>query len=139
MEDNTLLQLWLEKSDTALEDTKKNVLMNSLETAQNRLYYALFYAVSALAKLDGFATSKHAQLLGWFNKNYIHSGKIDREIAEIYREAFDDRQKSDYQLTYKPDKEILLKNIQEAEQFIGFIKALIQEHKTSSPPMPCRR
>ncbi|MGL6227282.1 MAG: HEPN domain-containing protein [Thermoguttaceae bacterium] len=128
MKDDILLKLWLEKSDTALEDTKKNVHINSLETAQNRLYYAIFYAVSALAKLDGFATSKHTQLLGWFNRNYIHSGKIDRGTAEIYREAFDLRQKSDYQLMYVPEKQELVKNIQEAEQFIAVIKSLIAEH-----------
>ncbi|MGL4593175.1 MAG: hypothetical protein ACRCUY_00435 [Thermoguttaceae bacterium] len=36
-------------------------------------------------------------------------------------------EKSDYQLTYRVDKDILLKNIQEAELFIGQIKMLIAE------------
>ena len=59
-ENKILLGNWLNKSDTALDDTKKNIEINSLETAQNRLYYAIFYAVSALAKSEGNARQEGA-------------------------------------------------------------------------------
>ena len=39
--------------------------------ALNRLYYAMFYAVLALALYENFQTSKHAQLLVWFNKHFV--------------------------------------------------------------------
>ena len=41
-ENKILLGNWLNKSDTALGDTKKNIEINSLETAQNRLCYAIY-------------------------------------------------------------------------------------------------
>ena len=58
-----LVKNWLKKSVTALKDTKKNIEIKSYETAQNRLYYAIFYAVSALAKSENFITSKHSQII----------------------------------------------------------------------------
>lgn len=47
-----------------------------LSTALNRLYYAIFYAVAALAQKFNFITSKHSQLLGWFNREFIKTGKL---------------------------------------------------------------
>jgi uncharacterized protein (UPF0332 family) len=35
--------------------------------AMNRIYYGLFYVVNCLALIDGFTTSKHTQLIGYFN------------------------------------------------------------------------
>ena len=41
--------------------------------AVNRIYYGLYYAVTALAIKHRFETSKHLQLIGWFNKEFIAS------------------------------------------------------------------
>jgi uncharacterized protein (UPF0332 family) len=42
-----------------------------LAVAVNRIYYGMFYALGALALKHRFETSKHAQLIGWFNKNFV--------------------------------------------------------------------
>ena len=126
LDDNKfLVQNWLEKSDIAIEDTKKNIEINSLETAQNRLYYGLFYAVNALAKSQNFATSKHSQLLGWFNQNYIKTDKIDKNLSKIYRLSFENRQKTDYTFFYKPQKARLELDLQAAIKFICEIKSIL--------------
>ena len=39
--------------------------------AVNRIYYGMYYALTALALKNGFETSKHGQLIGWFNREYI--------------------------------------------------------------------
>jgi len=35
--------------------------------AVNRIYYGMYYALTALALKNKFETSKHGQLIGWFN------------------------------------------------------------------------
>lgn len=40
------------------------------KTAVNRIYYGMFYSLLALGLRYEFETSKHVQLIGWFNKNY---------------------------------------------------------------------
>jgi len=69
-DDIFLTKYSVEKSDQALE-TGIKLLEIDLQTAQNRIYYAVFYLVLALGYLDGFTTGKHHQLMGWFNKKYI--------------------------------------------------------------------
>ncbi len=36
--------------------------------AFNRIYYGIFYSLLALALKFGFESSKHQQLIGWFNR-----------------------------------------------------------------------
>lgn len=126
-DNKVLIKNWLNKSNIALEDTRKNIEIDSLETAQNRLYYALFYAVSALAKSENFVTTKHGQLLGWFNQSYINTGKVDKNIAKIYRISFENRQKSDYTFFYNPKKEKLERDLLEAAVFINEIKKILAD------------
>ncbi|MGE5399600.1 MAG: HEPN domain-containing protein [Ignavibacteriales bacterium] len=75
---------------------RKQLANGFLSTAMNSIYYAGFYIVSALAALDNFSTAKHKQLIGYFNKEYINSGRIDPEIGKILRTAYDRRQAADY-------------------------------------------
>lgn len=123
-----LIKNWLLKSDEAMADAKANLEQNRLTTTQNRLYYAIFYAVSSLGQKLGFVTSKHGQLLGWFNREYVKPGKVEHRFGKLYAKCFDNRQRNDYMFTFKPKKEVLLNEIKEAEQFIKVIKELAQEN-----------
>lgn len=120
-----IVKNWLLKSQEAYDEAKINIDVNCLQSAQNRLYYSIFYAVSALAKSNGFITSKHAQLLGWFNKEYVKSNLFSKEIAKVYVETFEFRQKSDYTFSYKPNKEKLKVTLGEVKVFIDEINKIL--------------
>ncbi|MGN1152793.1 MAG: HEPN domain-containing protein [Candidatus Gastranaerophilaceae bacterium] len=112
-----------EKSDEAMQTAKLNLDNDLLSSAQNRIYYGIFYAVNALAYKYGFITSKHGQLLSWFNKKFIHEDKIfDKELFKIYKYNFDNRQKSDYDFIYQPVKEDVELSYQDGIYFIDIIK-----------------
>jgi len=126
MQDNEILiKNWLSKSKETLQSAEKNVEINELATAQNRLYYAVFYAVSALAQKNNFATSKHSQLKGWFSREFIKTNRLDKKYGKLYFKLFESRQKSDYTFTYKPDKENLITNLSLVKKFIEEIEKWI--------------
>jgi len=91
-----LITVRIEKSKSALEDARVAPENNRYSNASNRIYYSIFHIVSALALSHNFTTSKHFQLLGWFNKVFIHSGIVSQEVGKIYSNAFEARQESDY-------------------------------------------
>lgn len=98
---------------------------NELATAVNRIYYGMFYSLLALGIKFGFETSKHQQLIGWFNKNFIHTGKIDIKYGRILRNAYEHRMKSDYDAFvqyYMEDIKIMLSELIE---FINEIERII--------------
>ena len=43
-----------------------------------------------------FSTSKHQQLIGWFNKKFISTGEIDRKYGRILHNAYNNRSTGDY-------------------------------------------
>ncbi len=118
-----LIKNAFEKADEALISAKLNIDNNLLTAAQNRIYYAVFYSVVGLGYNEDFITSKHSQLLGWFNKKFIHENKIfNKNMFRIYKEAYENRTKSDYQFSWKPNKQDLLKDIQDVEIFVKTLK-----------------
>ena len=117
-----LIKVAMEKSKTALQTAKGNIDAKKLEGALNRIYYAVFYAVSALAVKNDFSTSNHSQLIGWFNRKFIYEDKVfDKEMYRIYESAFAYRQKSDYDLMYTPDLNTVKTLLSKAEFFINSI------------------
>jgi uncharacterized protein (UPF0332 family) len=64
--------------------------------AVNRIYYGMFYMVSALALRYQYNTSHHQQLIGWFNKTFIKEKLIDAKYQRMLRAAFQNRMDADY-------------------------------------------
>ena len=56
----------------------------------------MFYALTALALKYHFETSRHNQIIGWFNKEFIACGKVDVRFGKIIRNACQNRTKGDY-------------------------------------------
>ena len=75
-----LIKYRLDRADETIEEAKMAIEAQHYNLAQNRIYYAIFYTVQALALQEDFATSKHSTLLGWFNKSFIKTGKLEIKI-----------------------------------------------------------
>jgi uncharacterized protein (UPF0332 family) len=95
-----LIQFRINKSDEAFADGEYLLSDNRISASVNRLYYSVFYLLSALSIKVGFSTSKHKQLLGWFNKNYVHTGIFDKKFGKLVYTIFENREKSDYDFLY---------------------------------------
>jgi uncharacterized protein (UPF0332 family) len=79
-----------------------------LRGSMNRIYYSMFYMLQALSLKYQFESSKHTQVLGWFNKVFIHTGKIDVKFSKIITKGYNLRTKGDYANIYDLDKQELL-------------------------------
>ena len=121
-----LTKHFLEKSHAALKAAQDNIDCNNNETVINRSYYAIFYAVSALACKYNFATSKHSQLMGWFNKKFIYEESVfDDKMLKIYNDIFNYRQRSDYNAMYVPDTALVQDILSDAKLFVEKIETFI--------------
>ncbi len=86
----------LEKSGETLEVAKLLMDNNKWNSAVNRLYYAAYYAVSALLIQSDLNTKTHTGVKTQFFLHYVKSGIFDVESAKLYSDLFDWRQKGDY-------------------------------------------
>jgi len=101
---------------------------NMLTSAMNRIYYSLFYAVQAILVLNNVSFSKHGQVKGYFNKEFIKTGLLPIELGKLYNNAFEFRQKFDYVDFSVPESAIISDYIQKARSFISQIEAYIQDN-----------
>lgn len=62
----------------------------------NRLYYACFYAVSALLQQHDLSSGKHSGVKAFFNQHFVKTGILDKEFGRLYSRLFDARQEGDY-------------------------------------------
>lgn len=64
--------------------------------ASSRAYYGAFHAVSAVLLSRGETYSSHAQVLGRFNKEFVHPGIFPKEFTTVLTRLYEDRQSGDY-------------------------------------------
>ena len=95
--------------------------------AVNRIYYGLYYSVTALAIKHRFETSKHGQLIGWFNKEFVASGRLDKRFGKILRNAYQNRTKGDYDAFVDFTSEEVETMHSEMIDFVEAIEILIKE------------
>ena len=102
----TLITYRIQRARDTVEEAKEAIERHHLQLAENRIYYGMFYMVQALALQQNFTTSRHTQLLGWFNKEFIHAGQIVPELGKAFQAAFEKRQKGDYDdfVTFSQDE-----------------------------------
>jgi uncharacterized protein (UPF0332 family) len=120
------IKISLEKSQEAMKFADIAIKENAYTTALNRIYYAIFYVVTALGYKFDYTTSKHIQLKGWFNKKFVYEETIfTPELYEIYNTAFENRQESDYKMTYVADEEFVKELFVKAKTFIEQVEKAI--------------
>jgi uncharacterized protein (UPF0332 family) len=122
----TLIRYRLKQAKENIELVEFLIEANRLTVAVNRIYYGLYYAVTALAIKNHFETSKHARLIGWFNKEFIASNILDKRFGKILRNAFQNRTKGDYDAFVSFDREEINQMHSEMIEFINEIEELIE-------------
>ena len=86
----------LEKAHNTLSDAEKIIGMEMWAAGANRLYYAAYYAVSALLIANGFTAKTHEGVIRLFNQHFVMNGKVDREMGRQYNILFTMRLTGDY-------------------------------------------
>ena len=123
------LKYRIERAKETIREARNAIDNDLLFNAQNRIYYAIFYIVSAFALKNNFSTSKHMQLMAWFNVNFINTKKLDVELMKIYSKAYKFRQKGDYQDMVYFTKEEMESNFADMLKFVSEIEKVIEENK----------
>ena len=125
----TLIALWLEKAEEALASAELELSVGHTNFAVNRLYYACFYAVTALLLRDGKQFARHSAVKSEFSRAYVKPGTVDVKWSKLYQKLFDDRQEGDYLPTTTFDVSEVSARLQQTREFINLIRALINRSR----------
>ena len=115
----------LARADEALAEAGLLLAHEHANTAMNRLYYACFYAVSALLLTEGFSSPKHSGIRALFDQHWIKTGRLPREAGKLFRRLFEERQRSDYTDLASYQHQDVATFIEQARLFIYSIRSLV--------------
>ncbi len=126
-----LINYRLERADESLKAAKLMLENKLYIPAMNRIYYSMFYAVQALLIINESTFSKHGQVKGFFNREYIKTGIFPVDFGKLFNTVFEYRQKFDYMDLLIPEEKLLSDYLIEADTFIKKLSEFI-EGKTAS-------
>jgi uncharacterized protein (UPF0332 family) len=123
----TLIRYRLERAAEALQEAVLLLENGHANTCVNRLYYACFYAVSALLLAQGLASARHSGVRALFHQHIVKPGLLDVPLGQLYDKFFDNRQKSDYADLVRFVVPEIRPWVDEARAFVKSVTGLIQQ------------
>lgn len=123
-ERDTLIRLYLAKSDETLEDARFNRGQERWNAAANRLYYALFHAITALFVSDGIPVHSHNGMKVLFGKEYVLTGLATEDEGKLLSQMETMRERADYDATFKATKALIDERFEAVEKMILRMKEL---------------
>ena len=95
-EKQELVKYRFEKARETLIEVEIQIENKLWNVAVNRLYYACFYAVSALLADKDIYSKTHSGTRQMFGLHFVKTGIIDGALSEFYTTIFDMRHRGDY-------------------------------------------
>jgi uncharacterized protein (UPF0332 family) len=120
------IQQTIDKSQRTIKVARLLFENDCFDDAVSRCYYAGFHAISAVLFSKGLTFSKHTQVLGAFNKEFVHSGEFPRSISQFIDQLFKDRMIGDYDSMTTIDRTTAQRDIEQAAQIVNIIKEYLR-------------
>ncbi len=98
------------------------------KAANNRAYYSIFHSIKAVLALEPIDFRKHKDVVGYFNKNYIHTEIFPRKLGRKISDASSVREDSDYDDEYVVKSEVTLTQIETAEELLKIIEEYVDNN-----------
>ena len=119
----------LEKAQRTFDDAMFCAGEGKWETAANRLYYALFHAMSALLIYDRYHVKSHRGILAMFGEHFIRTEIFAKEDGSLLSDLVIMRDNADYNCFFEADEEKLSPYMEPTRLLIEKIKQYIAEQK----------
>jgi uncharacterized protein (UPF0332 family) len=122
-----LIQYRMERAYQTLS-TAQLLREQNADTASivNRAYYAMFYAALALLATTGEETSKHSGVMALFDRHFIKTGVLPKEMGKFLHTAFDARQIGDYEDKPEISRTMAEQILEFATKFVKSIEEKLQ-------------
>lgn len=121
-----LVSYRVEKAHATFEQAKANVANGYWDLIANRLYYAAYYATSALLLQNGYSVQTHNGIIQMLGLHFIKTGKLDKRWGNIYSRLFANRQTGDYGDMFGLTEEQVLPLVSQTEEYINVICSMIE-------------
>jgi len=121
-----LVILELEKSEKTLAEMEVQLQNGLWSLVANRLYYALFHAVSALLISANHEVGTHRGAVNKFSLFYVKTGDFSTAEGKLYSQLQKLREDGDYNCSIDIDQSDVENKISPTRQLIAHIRQYIE-------------
>lgn len=121
-----LVILRLENAHQAMKEAKLMIDNEYWNAAINRMYYACFYAVTALLINNGIEAQTHNGVRQMLGLHFVLTGKLSIQQNDFYTNLFAKRHSGDYDVFILFTRDTVEILYPQAEEFIEAIEKLIE-------------
>lgn len=125
----SIVKYRLERAHETLKEADYNADGGYYNAAVNRLYYACFYAASALLLSREIDANTHNGVKTMISMHFVRTGRLSLEHGATFSLLFEKRQSSDYSDFAYCDLELVNTLRPRAEAFIVAIEKLTREEE----------
>ena len=124
---NAIVNYRLQRANETITELKANVELKFWRIAANRLYYACYYAATALLIHNNLTTRTHTGTINQLSLHFIKNGLLDVKYGKLYKKLFELRQTGDYDDMITITEDDVIPFLEPAEQFLAEIENLINK------------
>lgn len=122
-----LAAIRIKKAEETLHDAGILFGSGSYFGAVNRIYYTVFYAARALLAIKGLDSPKHSGVIALFNKDFVKTGEVSKDLGKILSDMFEIRSAGDYEDGKIFSKDEVGDYLIKSETFLAGIKQVLQK------------
>ena len=115
----------LKRSKQHLKSARDLLRNDDFADSVSRSYYAIFQAARALLALEGTESRKHSGVISLFNRHFVKTGRVGKQLGGIVKDARRSREMADYTELAEFSREDAEGQIADAEAFIREVETLI--------------
>ena len=122
---NELIHYRIKRAFETIKEAEIMIANYHWNASVNRIYYACFYAVSALLLTKNISPSTHRGTRQMFGLHFVQKKLIPKNLAKYFNDLFDRRQSGDYDDFIQFDEPTTIQLLNTGKEFIQFIDNLI--------------
>lgn len=116
----------IENAHRTMDEVSSHMANGFYNTAVNRMYYACYYAASAMLVAEHITTKSHDGVKQMFSLHFVKTGKVPVDLGKSYSRLFDKRTKGDYNDLFDNDQTVCEELYPEAKNFVDSLTRLAQ-------------
>lgn len=120
-----IVQYRINNANKTLAEVRDHIQHGYFNTATNRMYYACYYAASAMLIANQISAKSHEGVKQMFGLHFVRTGVFPQYIGKYYGQLFDERNTGDYEDFFDHDETSTKDLYAKAEEIITLITAKV--------------
>ena len=117
----------LEKAKNTYKSAQVLFEIEDYSGANNRAYYAIFYAIRAVLALERVDFKKHKDVIAYFNQYYVNTEIFPKKMGRKISQAQYAREKSDYEDGYIVSNDKAKEQLDSAKELIELVEEYLNK------------